>query len=93
MDEFFKMDIFFIVTTAVVLLGGIFGLVALVYVIRILKSVDHVAENVSKESDDMRGDISVLRAKIKEEGMKWKHFSEFAGSLASRSRSKKKEAK
>ena len=95
MDEFFKMDMFFLVTTVVVFLAGILGLVVLVYVIKILRSVDNVAKNVSEESNNMRGDIAVLRTKIRDEGMKWKHISEFIGNIASRNhaRSKKSEKK
>lgn len=90
MDQFLKMDIFFVVTTIVVLGGGILCIVALVYVIKILKSVDNVARNVSEESDSMRGDISILRHKIREQGMKVKHFADFFGAMISRRKSRKK---
>ena len=90
MEEFLKMDIFFAVTTAVVLIGGVFCVVALFYIIRILKSVDNIEENVSEESDNMRGDLSILRAKIREEGMKLKHFADFFGRIAGRRKSRKK---
>ncbi len=90
MDEFFKMDIFFVVTTVAVFLGGVLCVIALFYVIRILKSIDHVAHNVSEESDEMRGDLSVLRKKVREEGMKLKHFSEFFTNIMGRRRPHKK---
>lgn len=90
MEDFLKMDVFFVVTTAAVFLGGVLCAVALVYIIRILKSVDHVAQNVSDESDEVRGDLGVLRAKIREEGVKIKHFSEFFTHFATRRRGKKK---
>ncbi len=93
MNEFLKMDIFFFVTTLVVVLFGVFSLIALYYVIKILKSVDHVAENVSAESDNLREDIIILRSKIRDEGMKIKHFMDFFGGMASRSRTKKKTTK
>lgn len=84
MNEFLKMDIFFVVTTIVAILVGAFLTVALFYVVRILKSVDNVARNVSEESNDLRGDIAALRTKIKEEGMKLKHFGDFVSGIASR---------
>lgn len=90
MDEFLKMDIFFMVTTIVVLAGGMLCVVALFYIVRILKSVDNIAENVSEESDSMRGDIAVLRQKIREEGMKIKHFTDFFSGMASRRKLHKK---
>ena len=90
MSDFFKMDIFFVVTTIAVFLGGVLCVIALVYVIKILKSIDHVAQNVSEESDKMRGDLSVLRKKIREEGVKLKHFSEFFTGLVGRKKSHRK---
>lgn len=90
MDDFLKMDIFFVVTTVAVFLGGVLCAVALVYTIKILKSIDHVAQNVSEESDEMRGDLAILRKKVRDEGMKWKHFSEFFTNMVSRGKSRKK---
>ncbi|HEY9585388.1 MAG TPA: hypothetical protein VJJ02_02235 [Candidatus Paceibacterota bacterium] len=90
MDEFLKMDVFFVVTTAVVLVGGALCLVALFYSIKILRNVDNVVRNVSEESDNVRGDLSVLRRKIHEEGMKVKHFTDFLGGVAARQKSRKK---
>lgn len=84
MDDFFKMDVFFVVTTAVVLIAGVILMVALFYLVRVLRSVDHLMKNVSEESDNIRGDIAVLRAKIRDEGMKAKHFLDFVLGVASR---------
>jgi hypothetical protein len=89
MNDFLKMDIFFLTTTVVVLLLGVFLIVALYYLIKILKSIDHVAQNVSAESDNVRGDISVLRGKIRDEGMKVKHFMEFFMNVAARKTGRK----
>lgn len=89
MDEFLKMDIFFVVTSTVVVLLGVASLVALYYIIKILRSVSNVAKNASEESDSVRGDIEILRGKLKEEGVKVKHFADFVGSVAGRSRARK----
>lgn len=83
MDDFFKMDVFFVATTAVVITGGVALIIALFYVIRILKSFDEVMKNVSLESDNIRDDIRILRARVREEGMKVKHVSDFFASVAS----------
>lgn len=91
MDDFLKMDVFFVVTTAVVLGGGVLVAVALFYVIKILRNVDNVARNVSEESDNVRSDLSVLRTKIREEGVKVKHFADFVGGISSRRRGTKKQ--
>lgn len=90
MEDFLKMDIFFAVTTAVVIGGGALALVALVYIIKILKSLDNVARNVSLESNDVRGDLAILRTKIRKEGMKVKHFTDFFGTMAARKKAHKK---
>ena len=81
MDDFLKMDLFFVVTTAVVFLAGLFLLVILFYVVRILRSADHVMENVRLESDSVRTDLGVLRDKIRDEGVKLKHFGELFEAL------------
>ena len=87
-----KMDIFFLTTTVVVLLLGISLIVALYYIIKILKSIDHVAQNVSEESDNIRGDVTVLRGKIRDEGMKLGHFMDFFMNVAARKTGRKKSA-
>ena len=89
MTDFLKMDIFFATTTAVVFLLGLFLIVALFYVIKILRRVDHVAENIAEESDSIRGDIGVLRTKIRDEGVKLKHFGEFFEHIVSRSQGRR----
>lgn len=90
MNEFLKMDVFFFTTTVVVLLLGVLLIIALYYIIKILKSIDHVAQNVSDESDNVRGDITVLRGKIRDEGMKVRHFMDFFMNVASRKTGTKK---
>lgn len=89
MDDFLKMDLFFVVTTAVVFLVGLFALVALFYLVRILRSADHVMGNVRIESDSIREDIGILRTKIREEGVRLKHFGELFETLYVRQRKKK----
>lgn len=86
MDDFFKMDVFFVATTGVVIALGVLLIIALFYVIRILKSFDEVMKNVTLESNDIRDDIRILRAKVREEGMKVKHVSDFFASVASRNK-------
>lgn len=88
MQDFLKMDVFFVVTTAVVILAGVFGLTALFYIIRILRSFDHVMQNVSAESDDVRKDLGILREKIREEGIRWKHLADFFLGVHSRSKAR-----
>ena len=90
MSEFLKMDIFFVVTTIVTIIGGVFVIVALYYLVRILKSVDHLAQNASTESDNIKEDLLLLRTKLREEGTKIKHFSDFFGGMMKRREVRKK---
>ncbi len=65
MSEFIQMNVFFLVTTvAVVFLTGLAGYI-LWRVARILRSVDHISEQVSLESDIVRTDIASVRADIR----------------------------
>ncbi len=85
MEDFLKMDIFFVITSAVVLLLGICAIVALIYIIRILRNVDHISAQVSEETDNIKQDIAGLRKNIAAEGMRWKHMSDFFGTIIGRS--------
>ena len=90
MTDFLKMDVFFAVTTSVVVLGGVFLLVALFYLVRILRSADYVLRNVRDESDDIRGDMQILRKKVRDEGVKIRHFMDFFGTIHARNASPRK---
>ncbi|MCX6786742.1 MAG: hypothetical protein NTU85_02930 [Candidatus Kaiserbacteria bacterium] len=65
MNEFLKMDIFFFVTTVVVIVLGIFSVFVLVRLERVLKNIEHISEQVSLESDTIREDLAEMRKDIK----------------------------
>ena len=90
MSEFLKMDIFFVVTTIVTVVAGVFIVIALYYVVRILRSVDHLAQNVSTESDNIKEDLLLLRTKLREEGTKIKHFSDYFAGIVRRKQARRK---
>ncbi len=77
MNSLIHADIFFFVTTIVVVLVGIVIAVSAVYAIRILKDVSDVVRKVRDEADRVTADIGSLRATIREEGQKFTHVSEF----------------
>lgn len=58
------MDIFFLVTTTAVILWTVFATFIFWRVMRILKSLGHVADQVSRESDQLRNDLAGVRAEI-----------------------------
>jgi len=75
MNDFFKMDVFFVVATAaVVVLGALVG-VALVRLLRILRHVERISDVVHKEAELVQGDIAGLRRGIREEGFKYISFA------------------
>lgn len=90
-----KADIFFFVTTIAVIAVTICLIYAAYYLIRILRNVDAISEEVKNESQLVREDIQDLRTNIREEGMKVKHFTRFfsgvSGKRATRAKKEKAE--
>ncbi len=84
MNEFLKMDIFFFVTTVVVVALG--GLVAYVLwrVSRILKHIEHISQQVALETETIRGDLAEVRAEIKQGKGKLKSLLNFFGIIHKR---------
>ena len=79
MSSFIKADIFFFVTAIAVVALALLFAVALVYLIRILRDVKDISERVKEEASSITYDVSRFRAKIKEEGLQWRHIAEFLG--------------
>jgi hypothetical protein len=68
MNEFLKMDIFFVVATVALVVFVIMLCVALWYMIKILRAVSHVAETVDAEAQAIKSDLDDARESIKREG-------------------------
>ena len=68
MTTLIHADIFFFVTTIVVVLVGVALVVALVYLIMILHRVRDIAEEVREETVLFREDVHDLRDSIRREG-------------------------
>ncbi|MES3006000.1 MAG: hypothetical protein V4664_03585 [Patescibacteria group bacterium] len=71
METLIHADIFFLITSIVVVFFAIVVLVALYYVIHILRSVRYVVDKIRSESDHVSEDIAQLRGQIKERGLKF----------------------
>jgi hypothetical protein len=91
MDEFLKMDIFFVVTTVSVAIITALLAVVLIRVLRILKNVEEISLMVEEEGVKLREDIAHVRAKVREEGLRVKHLFDFLGAPKPRRRSKRSE--
>ncbi|HUO56169.1 MAG TPA: hypothetical protein VMU27_01905 [Candidatus Paceibacterota bacterium] len=74
MSQFLEMDIFFFITTVVVVAIGILAVVILLRIWRILGHVEDISRDVSEESHLLRNDIEELRRKIGAEGFKLAHL-------------------
>ena len=77
MNEFLKMDVFFVVTTLAVIALSVLLVIALIRVLRILKNIEDVSELVEEEGKLLRADIADVRQNIKREGMRASHFIDF----------------
>jgi hypothetical protein len=69
MTEIIHADIFFFITAIAVVVVSIGLLIALYYVIDILRDVRVVMKKVRKASDELEQDFEDLRANIKKEGV------------------------
>lgn len=67
---FLKADIFFLITSLSVLVVATFLVVALVYIIKILRTV-------KDEADSLVGDVNTVRKKLREDGIRWRHIVAF----------------
>lgn len=79
MDDFLKMDIFFVVTTVSVAILTVLLAVVLIRVLRILKNIEDISVMVEEEGQKLREDIAQVRTRVREEGLRVKHLFDFLG--------------
>jgi hypothetical protein len=84
MDEFLKMDIFFFVTTLVVIVLAVFAAFVLWRLERVLKNVEHISEQVAMESDTIRQDLAEMRSDIRRGKGRLKSLFGFLGKFSKR---------
>lgn len=69
MDEFLKMDIFFVVATVATIIMSVLAVLVLMSVLRILRKVEEISEMVSEEGRELRADIAVVRGELRQKGL------------------------
>ena len=74
-------DIFFFVTTIVVVIVGIALTVALIYFAKVLSDVKDITKQVKEETVLFRQDIGELRSDVKREGFRIERFMMFVKNL------------
>jgi hypothetical protein len=77
MNDFLKMDIFFFVTTVVVIIGGVLSAYILWRIGRVLKNLEHISEQAALESDMIRADLAEFRSDVKRGRGKVRSFLQF----------------
>lgn len=101
METLIHADIFFFVTTILVIVLAILVAVLVYYAIRISRSIFSITETVRKESEHVAEDIAAFRQKIKDDSDRMSGFGGFirkvfmGGSIIRKAanRSKKKSEK
>ena len=68
-NDFLKMDIFFIITTFCVLFLSVLVGLVLARLFNILRHVEKITKEIAEESADIRGDVKKLRTHMTKEGM------------------------
>ena len=83
MNSFLEMNIFFFITTIVVVAIGVLFVFILLRIWRILGHVEEISKDVSAESALMRDDIADLRASIRAQGLKVSYLKTFLSHISS----------
>jgi len=86
MSDFAKMDIFFVITSATVILLALLLAVLMVYIIKISRDIKYISKRARSEADLISQDLSQLRQNVKSEGAKLKFFASFFNNLRKKSK-------
>ena len=84
MNDFAKMDLFFVVTTVVVLALGILVTLILFRVWRILGYVEEISGMISEEGKLLRTDVARLRSRVEREGLRMRFIGHFFRDIGKR---------
>ncbi len=90
METLIHADIFFVVTTAAIVLLTIGFIIVFVYVIKILHRLHEISEIVRTESDLIAEDVHVLRSKMRSGTFTWTSILHFFKAIFGRQRTIKK---
>ena len=86
MKELIHADVFFFVTTIVVLVLGAVIATALVYAVSILADIKYITRQIKQGSDEVLEDLQTLREKFKNEGFKLMQLGGFIGNFFAKKR-------
>jgi|SRR3989338_9997630 len=81
METIIKADVFFFTTTIVVLILGGALLVAVIYLIKVLRKVKSITDRVEEEAEEIIDDAHKLRENIKKEEVRMSFVSKLTGAI------------
>jgi uncharacterized protein YoxC len=81
MDTLIHADVFFFVTTIVVVIVGVAFTIVLIYLASALRSLRNVIDEVKEEAVLVREDIHGLRDQVQKDGWKVKYLIEAVQSI------------
>ncbi len=84
MEPIIKSDIFFFITGVAVIALTAVLIVALYYIVKILKNVRYISDKAKIETDHLTEDVKELRENVRKEGAKVKWFAEFINKIFKR---------
>jgi sensor domain CHASE-containing protein len=90
MNEFLKMDIFFVIATIGFVVMALLLVVVMVYTIQLLRTLNRVADTVEEEAHALKGDLDDARKSIRRGGVGLLSLFGFAGKTRKRLLAKKK---
>lgn len=93
MNSLLQADIFFFVTSLTIVAVAIAFIIALIFLIQILRDVHHVSGRIREQSDRVFQDVEDLRGFIKREGQKAVNLKELVGGIIGALLAKKKSHK
>jgi uncharacterized protein (UPF0335 family) len=81
METLIHADIFFFITTIAVALVTVGIVIALAYLIKILRNVSEVSEKVKEEGAEILEDIHTMRHDLKRDGFRFRFIKNFFARL------------
>lgn len=93
MNDFLKMDIFFLITTAATVVFTVLGTILLVYLIGLMRDLKYISKKARQETEKISEDIDRFRQNIRERGFGLLSVTNFLKSIHSRFKKGKKNGK
>ncbi|MDE2311764.1 MAG: hypothetical protein KGJ93_01580, partial [Patescibacteria group bacterium] len=78
--------VFFFISSVGFALLTLVLVVALIYIIKILRDIKYISQKAKNEADILSGELSELRQNVREQGAKLKYFTSFFNSVYKKSK-------